>query len=37
MAYQRAMADLRERHRDEFDQLLAFHKEMLAAYDKASA
>jgi len=29
MAYQRAMADLRQRHRDEFDQLYEFHKERL--------
>ena len=29
MAYQRAMADLRQHHREEFDELYAFHKERL--------
>ena len=29
MAYQRAMADIREAHRDEFNERLAYHKQML--------
>ncbi len=29
MAYQRALADLREKHRDEFDELWELHKQML--------
>lgn len=34
MAYQRAMADLRERHREEFDARLAWHKQHLDTQDR---